>query len=261
MKNLLLFFFSRGKREKNRRTSGQTRLTWQKTAEPSDLAVVLEERFFFGPWPAWGLGWGVPQTGSSSRSLWVLVTVLCYYLTQCDVLSFCDVSHTYPVSILGEDSLSSRGTRADAGSIPSLRPASDPKNAPFVKGVTRMVTGPLVPQWRKCHFPFQSGPRSQMHSEGLKKMTLICSLWGRLSWFAQDGRVTLWLMPIKHHVAPICCSPNPVSQCADYRAKAQLFYTCWIEEMLIVPRSWSCGSADSLDKQAMKRQHSLWNFA
>lgn len=27
-----------------------------------------------------------------------------------------------------------------------------------------------------------------------------------------------------------------------------------------MPRSWSCGSADSLDKQAMERQHSLWNL-
>lgn len=43
--------------------------------------------------------------------------------------------------------------------------------------------------------------------------------------------------------------------------KLSFFYTCWIEEMLIVPHSWSCGSADSLDKQATERQHSLWNFA
>lgn len=146
MKNLLLFFFSRGKREKNRRTSGRTCLTQQKTSEPSDLAVVLEERFFFGPRPAWRPGWGVLQMGSSSRSLGVLVTVLCYYHTQCDVLSLCDISHTSPVSISGEDSLGSGWTRTDAGSIPLPRPASDPKRAPLVKGVTRMVTGLLIPQ-------------------------------------------------------------------------------------------------------------------
>lgn len=42
MENLLLFFFSREKRE-NRRTSRRTCLTMQKTAELSDLAVALKE--------------------------------------------------------------------------------------------------------------------------------------------------------------------------------------------------------------------------
>lgn len=72
--------------------------------------------------------------------------ILCFYHTQCDVLSLCDISHTSPISISGEDSLGCGWTRADAGTIPSPRPAYDPKRVPLVKRVTRMVTGPLIPK-------------------------------------------------------------------------------------------------------------------
>lgn len=74
----------------------------------------------------------------------MLVTVLCYYHAHFNVLGLCDISHTSPISISGEDSIGS--PCAEAGTVPSLQPASDLKRVPLVKGVTGMVTGPLIPQ-------------------------------------------------------------------------------------------------------------------
>lgn len=142
MENLLLFFFSRERREKNRRTSGRTCLIQQKAVEPSDLGVVLEERFFFGPWAAWIPGWGVLLEGSSSCSLAVLVTVQCYHHTQCNVLSLCDMSHSPRFNLRGGFSWQ----RMTLARLLRHGPPLSKKSVLLVKGVTGMVTGPLIPQ-------------------------------------------------------------------------------------------------------------------
>lgn len=194
MENLLLFFFSRERREKNRRTSGRTCLIQQKAVEPSDLGVVLEERFFFGPRPAWIPGWGVLLAGSSSCSLAVLVTVQCYHHTQCNVLGFCDMSHSPRFNLRGGFSWQRMDARWCWHGSFDTAPLLSKKSVLLVKGVTGMVTGPLIPEWRKCHFPLSvwALESDELRREGLEKMTLISSLWGRLLWHVQDGRGTLW---------------------------------------------------------------------
>lgn len=89
VKNLLLFFFRRGRREKNRRTSGRTRLARQKTAEPRDLTAVYEERYLR---PSSSEEAGV---GCSTNGLLVPFSPR-YYRARSRALGLCDVSR-FPV--------------------------------------------------------------------------------------------------------------------------------------------------------------------
>lgn len=138
--------------------------------------MVLEERFFFGPRPAWMPGWGVLQMGSSSRCLGVLVTVQCYYHTQCNVLSLCDMSHFLRFNLRGGFSWQRMDSHWRWHWSFATAPLLSEKSVLLVKGVTGMVTGSLIPQWRKCHFPLSVWA---LESDALG--------WRRWHWLARSG--------------------------------------------------------------------------
>lgn len=174
MENLLLFFFSR-----RSRTEGQVgglALHGKRQMNPVTLVWSLRR----------GSSSALGQRGCRDGVFykWVPLAVVLVCLLRFSVTitpnvmcSACAICHTFSVfNLRGGFSWQRMDSHWRWHWSFATAPLLSEKSVLLVKGVTGMVTGSLIPQWRKCHFPLSVWA---LESDALG--------WRRWHWLARSG--------------------------------------------------------------------------